>query len=104
MLKSGDANVQARGQREIHHVQDEHHRPAQIEDLMNEVEVPLDDAQPDEIEAIERGREQFARGDFVRLEDLQRELGLPIKAVERAPIGAQLCPPASVKCCRPNRP
>src|SRR5216684_419730 len=34
--------------------------------------IPLDDAQPDEIEAIERGREQFTRGDFVRLEDLQR--------------------------------
>jgi metal-responsive CopG/Arc/MetJ family transcriptional regulator len=41
--------------------------------------IPLDDAQPDEIEAIERGREQFARRDFVRLEDLQRELGLPTK-------------------------
>jgi metal-responsive CopG/Arc/MetJ family transcriptional regulator len=41
--------------------------------------IPLDDAQPDEIEAIERAREEFARGDFVRLEDLQRELGLPTK-------------------------
>lgn len=37
--------------------------------------VPLDDAQPDEIEAIERGRDEFARGEFVRLEELQRELG-----------------------------
>jgi Arc/MetJ-type ribon-helix-helix transcriptional regulator len=41
--------------------------------------IPLDDAQPDEIEAIEGGRGEFARGDFVRLEDLQRELGLPTK-------------------------
>jgi metal-responsive CopG/Arc/MetJ family transcriptional regulator len=41
--------------------------------------IPLDEAQPDEIEAIGRGREEIARGDFVRLEDLQRELGLPIK-------------------------
>ncbi len=41
--------------------------------------IPLDDAQPDEIKAIERAREEFARGDFVRLEDLQRELGLPTK-------------------------
>jgi len=41
--------------------------------------IPLDDALPDEIEAIERAKEEFARGDFVRLEDLQRELGLPTK-------------------------
>lgn len=41
--------------------------------------LPLDDAQPDEIEAIEHAREEFARGDFVRLEDLQREPGLPTK-------------------------
>src|SRR3984893_1327560 len=41
--------------------------------------IPLDDARPDEIEAIERARAEFARGDFVRLEDLQRELGLPPK-------------------------
>ena len=41
--------------------------------------IPLDDAQPDEIEAIERARAEFTRGDFVRLEDLQRELGLPTK-------------------------
>jgi metal-responsive CopG/Arc/MetJ family transcriptional regulator len=41
--------------------------------------IPLDDALPDEIEAIERAREEFACGGFVRLEDLQRELGLPTK-------------------------
>ncbi len=41
--------------------------------------IPLDDTRPDEIEAIERARAEFARGDFVRLEDLQRELGLPSK-------------------------
>jgi predicted transcriptional regulator len=41
--------------------------------------IPLDDAMPDEAEAIERGREQFSRGEFVRLEDLQNELGLPTR-------------------------
>jgi len=41
--------------------------------------IPIDDAQPDEIDAIKRGREEFARGEFVRLEDLQRELGLSTK-------------------------
>ena len=38
--------------------------------------LPLDDAAPDEIEAMNRGRAEFARGEFVRLDDLQRELGL----------------------------
>jgi hypothetical protein len=32
---------------------------------------------PDKIEAIRRGKEQIARGEYIRLEDLQRELGLP---------------------------
>lgn len=41
--------------------------------------IPLDDAQPDEIEAINHGREEFARGEFIRLVDLQHELGLPTK-------------------------
>ena len=39
--------------------------------------IPFDDAQPDEVEAIKRGREEFARGEFVRLDDLQHELRLP---------------------------
>jgi metal-responsive CopG/Arc/MetJ family transcriptional regulator len=38
--------------------------------------LPLDEARPDEVEAIKRGRAQFGRGEFVRLDDLQRELGL----------------------------
>ena len=38
---------------------------------------PAEEPLPDEIEAIGRGQEQIARGQFVRLEDLQRELGLP---------------------------
>ncbi len=38
---------------------------------------PAGDALPDEAEAIERAREEFARGEYVRLEDLQHELGLP---------------------------
>jgi Arc/MetJ-type ribon-helix-helix transcriptional regulator len=41
--------------------------------------VAIDDAQPDEVEAIRRGRAEFERGEFVRLEDLQRELGLPTR-------------------------
>jgi metal-responsive CopG/Arc/MetJ family transcriptional regulator len=38
---------------------------------------PAQDPLPVEIEAIRRGKEQIARGEYVRLEDLQRELGLP---------------------------
>jgi metal-responsive CopG/Arc/MetJ family transcriptional regulator len=41
--------------------------------------IALDDAAPDEVEAIKRGRAQFERGEFVRLEDLQHELGLPTR-------------------------
>jgi metal-responsive CopG/Arc/MetJ family transcriptional regulator len=41
--------------------------------------IPLEDAEPDEVEAINRGREEFARGEFIRLVDLQHELGLPTK-------------------------
>jgi Arc/MetJ-type ribon-helix-helix transcriptional regulator len=39
--------------------------------------IPLEDPEPDEAQAIERGRGEFARGEFVRLVDLQHELGLP---------------------------
>jgi Arc/MetJ-type ribon-helix-helix transcriptional regulator len=39
--------------------------------------IALDNAEPDEVEAGKRGRAQFARGEFVRLEDLQHDLGLP---------------------------
>jgi predicted transcriptional regulator len=38
--------------------------------------IPVTDALPDEIEAIQRGRSEFKRGEFVALEDVQRELGL----------------------------
>lgn len=41
--------------------------------------IAADDAQPDEVEAIRRGRAEFERGEFIRLEDLQRELGLPTR-------------------------
>jgi Arc/MetJ-type ribon-helix-helix transcriptional regulator len=41
--------------------------------------IPLDDAQSDEVKSIARGRQEFKRGEFVRLEDLQRELGLPTR-------------------------
>jgi Arc/MetJ-type ribon-helix-helix transcriptional regulator len=47
--------------------------------------IPLDEAQADEIEAIERAREEFARGDFVRLEDLSVSWDCRLsKAAERA--------------------
>lgn len=38
--------------------------------------LPVEEPLPDEIEAIERGRAEFSRGEFVSLDDLQRELGL----------------------------
>ena len=41
--------------------------------------IAVDNAEPDEVEAVKRGRAQFKRGDFVRLEDLQRDLGLPTR-------------------------
>lgn len=41
--------------------------------------IAVDNAEPDEMEAVKRGRAQFERGDFVRLEDLQRDLGLPTR-------------------------
>jgi metal-responsive CopG/Arc/MetJ family transcriptional regulator len=40
---------------------------------------PAEDMSPEEAEAIRQGNEQIARGEYVRLEDLQHELGLPIK-------------------------
>jgi metal-responsive CopG/Arc/MetJ family transcriptional regulator len=38
--------------------------------------IPVDDALPEEIEAMRRADEEYARGECVRLEDLQRELGI----------------------------
>ncbi len=40
---------------------------------------PAEDPLPDEVEAIRRGEEEFARGECRRLEDIQHELGLPTK-------------------------
>ena len=40
---------------------------------------PAEEATPDEIAAIEQAREEFARGETISLEDLQRELGLPTR-------------------------
>jgi predicted transcriptional regulator len=37
------------------------------------------DMQPDEIKAIRQGKRDFARGETVRLEDIQNELGLPTR-------------------------
>ncbi len=41
--------------------------------------IATDDAAADEVAAIAHGRQEFERGDFVQLEDLQHELGLPIR-------------------------
>jgi metal-responsive CopG/Arc/MetJ family transcriptional regulator len=38
--------------------------------------VPIEDALPEEIQAIRRAEEEYRRGECVRLEDLQHELGL----------------------------
>jgi metal-responsive CopG/Arc/MetJ family transcriptional regulator len=37
---------------------------------------PAEHLMPDEIEATRHGKEQIERGEYIRLEDLQRELGL----------------------------
>jgi metal-responsive CopG/Arc/MetJ family transcriptional regulator len=41
--------------------------------------VRVEPAQPDEIEAMRRAEAEYAEGRTVRLEDLQRELGLPTR-------------------------
>ncbi len=38
--------------------------------------IPREDALPEEIEAMRRAEKEYARGECVRLEDLQHELGL----------------------------
>ena len=52
--------------------------------------VRVEDAQPDEIDAIHRGRDDLVRGETIRLEDLQDELGLPTRSlcITRLPIDA----------------
>jgi hypothetical protein len=40
---------------------------------------PAQEPLPDEVEAIRLGEEEFAHGECRRLEDIQRELGLPTK-------------------------
>jgi metal-responsive CopG/Arc/MetJ family transcriptional regulator len=41
--------------------------------------IPVEDALPDEIEAMREAEQDYARGETVRLEDLQNELGLPTR-------------------------
>ena len=41
--------------------------------------IPVEDALPDEIEAIEEGQEQIARGEYVLLDDLKNEMARPPK-------------------------
>ena len=38
--------------------------------------IPVEDALPEEIAAMRRADEEYARGECVRLDDLQHELGL----------------------------
>ena len=42
-------------------------------------QIPVEDATPDEIEAIEEGQAQIARGEYVLLDDLKHEMGRPPK-------------------------
>ena len=37
--------------------------------------IPVEDALPDEIEAIEEGQAQIARGEYILLDDLKHEMG-----------------------------
>ena len=41
--------------------------------LMSQLE---EEPEPGDLEAIKRGREEFARGEYVTLEELRHELGL----------------------------
>ena len=41
--------------------------------------IRVDDARPDEVDAIQQGKRDFARGETISLEDLQNELGLPTR-------------------------
>jgi predicted transcriptional regulator len=41
--------------------------------------ISVEDALPDEIEAIEEGQAEIARGEYVLLDDLKHEMGRPPK-------------------------
>jgi predicted DNA-binding protein len=45
--------------------------------------IPVEDALPDEIEAIEEGQAQIARGEYVLLDDLKHQMGRPPKPFGR---------------------
>ena len=42
-------------------------------------EIPIEDTLPDEIEAIEKGQAEIARGEYVLLDDLKHEMARPPK-------------------------
>jgi metal-responsive CopG/Arc/MetJ family transcriptional regulator len=46
---------------------------------VSERKIPVEDALPDEIEAIEEGQAQIARGEYVLLDGLKHEMGRPPK-------------------------
>lgn len=41
--------------------------------------IPVEDALPDEIEAIKEGQAQIARGEYVLLDELKRKMGRRLK-------------------------
>ena len=45
--------------------------------------IPVEDALPDEIEAIEEGQAQIARGEYVLLDDSNHETGHPTRSTSR---------------------
>jgi hypothetical protein len=50
---------------------------------LNERKIPVEDALPDEIEAIEEGQAQIARGEYVLLDDSNHETGHPTRSTSR---------------------
>ena len=50
MFEARYADVEPRLAREVHHVQDQNHGAAKIEDLVNEIEIPLEIRRVDDAE------------------------------------------------------
>ena len=53
-------------------------------------ELPCEEATPEEIEAIERGRAEIARGEFVTVEEIKRDLEADLLK-ERTKKSRRLC-------------
>ena len=68
--------------------------------------IPVEDALPDEIEAIEEGQAQIARGEYVLLDDLKHEMGRPPKTLRRpilSPSQPKIIPPGIAATPEANR-